>query len=488
MQYLINVDWFQIFAEKDADLIYSPKCFYAGKTKNDKGYINQYELVDGTEFHPLYQHSYAIKLRKFTLAHLFIEPRMSVLAPMSCSLKMSNRVLYASNWCWYLFDILQALHLTFKNITRVDVCADFTTFAKNLHPTEFIQRFLATKGTKKRPQYVRCGSNKYVTIGEKVQTEDGFTLQTEYLRFGTRNSGTCTYLYNKSKELRDKKSKPYIQQAWIDAGLIKDEEDQPDVYRLEFSITQKGTRIEDTSSDEERNEEMMRRRIYCELVNLPFCRSLALDDFSSAKYVEQIFWTYCNKFFKFRAPNKNKTKSTWPEVKLWDIQTTTPYKPRKLCRDLDCGVAERNATKVLQRVLYHFSDMPTGAEKALEKSVEFLTEIYNIKTMRSKFDFNTLFLERCASPLAFENFDAFVESGFLKPKQMAWLTKYIDEQVSARTEDFVRMNTDPVFLYSDLMDKIFPELKKERDQYIRDNDIWGTNESYYDGLPIFYDY
>lgn len=486
MQYLINVDWFQIFAIRNDAVLLEKGCFYAGKSRNDKGYVNQYLLDKSEEFHPLYSTSYAVKLRKFTLAHIFLHPRMSVLDPMAVSLKMSNRVLYASNWAWYLYDILEALSLTFKNITRVDVCCDFTHFINDLHPVTFIKRFLATESTEDSPMYVRDGSNKYFTIGEKVQMEDGFELLTEYLRFGTRNSGVCTYLYNKSKELRDKKSKPYIRKAWVDGGLIEDTEDAPDVYRLEFSITQKGTRIEDLSSREDIIQEQMRRRLYCKLVEIPFCRTLALEDFKSAEYVEAIFWTYQRKYFSFRAPNENKTKSTWPHVNLFGQQPIPPYVPRHMNQDLDCGVAERNAISTIRKTIAKFEGLPQEVEAALIKAVSFMNLIYRTKSQRAHFNFNDDFLQKAMNPSAFENFDAFVSSGLLQPKQVQWLEQFINTQVIMRATKIVEQNLDPYDLYSHMIDSLFPEIRKEMDSYLRDEEIFGSNTSYYDGLPIFY--
>ena len=45
-------------------------------------------------------------------------------------------------------------------------------------------------------------------------------------------SNVDTYLYNKTKEMQDKKYKPWIVEAWKRAGI----DTSKDVWRLEFSL------------------------------------------------------------------------------------------------------------------------------------------------------------------------------------------------------------------------------------------------------------
>jgi hypothetical protein len=65
-----------------------------------------------------------------------------------------------------------------------------------------------------------------------LQGQQSEVLHYDYLKFGSPTSNVSTYIYNKSKELREVKNKPYIIDTWKLNGM----NNNVDVYRLEFSV------------------------------------------------------------------------------------------------------------------------------------------------------------------------------------------------------------------------------------------------------------
>lgn len=147
-------------------------------------------------------------------------PRAAFLNSNLILVKVINEALYTENWQQLLMDFEKVYDLKFNNITRLDVCVDFINFNNELKPHLLIEGFL--KG-----DYIKSGKGKFSVIGNYNKA-----LDLNYLRFGEPSGDISAYLYNKSKELREVKTKPYITDLWKQLFDHKEEE----VWRLEFSL------------------------------------------------------------------------------------------------------------------------------------------------------------------------------------------------------------------------------------------------------------
>lgn len=407
MKYCISVDWFQYYCHKTSDTKIIHGQYFQGASKDKHNVLHTYYVGQCQEFHSLYRDAYTIyiddsiknftpskygqlfesfeqamqaedqevsKGKKLSMVHVYLNPKMSSIDKNSVSVKVANRLLYKEDWSWFLHDIIEALHLEIKNITRIDLCLDFQKFAyQDMTPSEFIHRYIQDQSVATTETYVREGSNIYCVYGKKkMQAVNGETEITdntevtvlsdfEYIRFGSRNSGVCTYLYNKSKELRDKKSKPWIKQRWDAAGL---DEANGDIFRLEFSISAKGMQLR--RADTKRGMRAPRAKQI---------RNLCRDDVETQRSLEQIFVGYLDKYFSFRLVGKQKYRKDMKRVNLFEFDITPTLLPCYYNRAVNVGRSERNAALALEKLRYTALDLTTDQQDILYKAQNLLQSI-----------------------------------------------------------------------------------------------------------------
>lgn len=174
-------------------------------------------------------------------AEVQADPHAGILNPRSVIVRFVNRVLYRPDF-WELANrFLSDNNFDFKGISRIDICADFNDFC-TMSPLALIEGFAAKKfrhvGRGVGALYFDHGLYKIesVTPGSKPIREYG--VHYTGLSFGTHTSDARVYLYDKSKELREVKDKPYIRDTWTRVGL-----DVRHVWRLEISIKAEGCKF-----------------------------------------------------------------------------------------------------------------------------------------------------------------------------------------------------------------------------------------------------
>lgn len=347
--FLYSVDWFQYYCHQESNPQHGQE--FHGLQPNRQGYISTYKIVAPHEFSPLYNQHFCVTLNGKPMAHCHYSPKMSALNTRSASIKVENSLLYTPDWCFYLHDILGALRWTILNITRVDICADFNTFHNGRSPEIFATDYLRT-ASKKHPTYLRVGKDKWHAVGTKFVSEN----RVDYLRWGTRESEVCTYLYNKSKELREKHMKPWIAREWKAAGL-----DVANVWRVEFSINAKGLALFDLKNN--------------------LFKPLFATDLDTQEAVESIFDIYSRKFFHFKlcqAGDKRK-KANLPDVKLFPDKQEPTLKHRSVCREISCGKTEKTLINKLTALLESDMFLRTDEYDCIGKTLDILTQIYSIK-------------------------------------------------------------------------------------------------------------
>lgn len=382
MNYVISVDWFQYYCKSGR--LFNPifGTYFTGKQPNAMNYVSQYYVDECPEHHSMFRKSCTIKLHKFPLVHIHYSPKPSTMAANSVAVKVTNRALYSKSWSFYLHDIIAALDLHICGITRVDLCCDLQHFHDGLLPNTFIQRYLNNGTSKKRCQYVRVGGNSFCVHGKKrLRYEDGVKKENivgtqnclDYIRWGSRQSGVCTYLYNKSQELLDKKSKPYIKKMWEDSGIIVNEE--LPVYRLEFSVSSKAINLRPVHSK--------RKHIG---LNPSLMRQLNKDDFATQANIEATFWMYANRYFRFRKVGKQKYRKDMPILQLWDVEVESFLKPSYFNTQCDTGVAERRAANTIQRLILNYPDLPSHYANSINTFSDCLTFTGFLKEKLEKFN------------------------------------------------------------------------------------------------------
>jgi len=153
------------------------------------------------------------------VAIITYKPHSDVFPADMALVKIDNWLLYQNYLKAYLKEFIHVFNIEFKNLSRVDICADFNTIAyRNLKPQSFIKSFLSGK-------YIKLRKSK-----GQVYFNNGEILDFQYLKFGSGRSRVCSYLYNKSKELDEVINKPHIRENWRKHKLIGE------VWRCEFRL------------------------------------------------------------------------------------------------------------------------------------------------------------------------------------------------------------------------------------------------------------
>lgn len=154
----------------------------------------------------------------------------------SCHVRLTNRSCYFPDAVGRLRRFLADYGYEFRRIFRIDLCMDFERFDLGDDPQKFIERYL-------RHKFAKINQCNRTTRG--ADRWDG--CEDNYISWGQPKSMVSTKLYNKSKELAEVHLKPYIVNAWMEAGLItnpvtlvkvrKDgSQYKPVIWRVEFSI------------------------------------------------------------------------------------------------------------------------------------------------------------------------------------------------------------------------------------------------------------
>lgn len=159
------------------------------------------------------------------------KPQSPILSDRLVSFKLENDLLYTEHWFLMLLTFIDDFNLQDVKISRVDLYRDFQyldTPGLPETPREFIQEIAAGKLKKK-------GGSKYSIYADD---EDGGAYAVTY---GSILSGRQLAIYNKTKELKEVKDKPYIRKTWADAGFDK----KFPVYRAEVRICKRGLELFD---------------------------------------------------------------------------------------------------------------------------------------------------------------------------------------------------------------------------------------------------
>ena len=219
----VNIDWLEVYVYEDnqrypCNADYFRRCgyFVTERLYGTRQYKEMFVIQD--------EHGEAfIEVRRNPYAG---ESEFSGLNERSSHIRFNNRYCYFENAVRIMADFLIRHDYELQRIYRIDVAYDFRAFDFGDDPERFIRRYVEKKFSKVNQTKV------------KVYGDDGWTnIKWESISWGSRTSMVGTKMYNKTKELEASGfNKPWIIQAWFEAGLIESFTDLPDVWRIEFSM------------------------------------------------------------------------------------------------------------------------------------------------------------------------------------------------------------------------------------------------------------
>ena len=319
--FAISVDWLQLYCRNlnPADILLSD--LYSGYYK--------FELQEKStrQFSQLW---YVYTENEDLYAELQTNPYSSIIDKQGCILKINNRELYKPNYINNLLLFMETHNIQHKCISRLDVCYDCNTFITGQKPRRLINSFLSKKILKNNQcAYTLQGSSKLIN-------------DYSYIRFGSRSSSVCSYMYDKTKELREVKDKPYIRELWRINGIDENQE----VWRIEISI----------------RADM--QNLIC-LENGDILR-LSPDAITTQIQVEDVFYTYAKQYFSFKINDGTKNKTRMKDLKLFNRLTEITRKPMRITTASDTTRSDKIFLNKIESVKVELRDYDDVLSKALE--------------------------------------------------------------------------------------------------------------------------
>lgn len=296
----INLDWLEIFAEEPIDEPHDAEYFrHKGYKVKERAYgTPQYRqmftlIADDVELFEIRRDPYSLKNEG------------GIFKPNACHIRLCNRTCYEESPIDHLRAFMVAHDYTYKSISRIDIALDFNTFDNGEDPANFITRYMRGKVAKVNQCRVSAHG-----------TDEWARRVFNSLKWGSPSSPVTTKLYNKTLELKQGEDKPYIRQAWEDAGL----DPAKDVWRVEFSLSAQMQTLQSLKSGE------------------MFKKSIVHYD-SRERLLKQFFILY-HKYFDFRLLKVNRKengklvyvrKYLCPRIDLFRYNNDLPFKP---CRNV----------------------------------------------------------------------------------------------------------------------------------------------------------
>lgn len=395
--YCIAVDWLQVFCHKTICIEVGS---YVGKS------LKTYVVEDTGNSSQVFSSVYRIKCGSLEVAILCMNPKSTVIDSRAVTLKLDNRVLYHQGYIERLYDIMYALRLEYKGITRLDLCYDCNT----LDGGESVPKLLydcVFSPCNQVGHTFRRGSRK-MTINCNRGQSTGAEITA--LRWGSRSSAVCVYAYNKSLEMLEQKIKPWIVDYWEKNGLVhkvysswdkltekqqksKVENGQTtgyietSVWRFEISIKAEGKDILNISTGD----------LFCLSPRFIECQSK----------VESLFWSYAEKYLCFYRSQGQRNPRDYPRyfpLSRREDESVTDM-PITINQFADTGKSEIAAANLLEKLATEYSDLGEQYSFAMVQCIEFLKRISGYKKDVSRCDDSSELLSRMVAEKRLSLFD-----------------------------------------------------------------------------------
>lgn len=302
-RHMISCDWLEVFCYRSVELIPRTYLSQSGKL---------YSLEDTCSSSKVFRNIYSIKLDGMEYGTLCLNPSSPIIKPNACTLKIHNRLLYCQNFIKILYDMLNAFFLEYKGITRIDLCLDCNKLADGTSVPQFLHDLLFSPVHTAGHVY-RKGSKKMCVDCSRTPTS-GCNITA--IRWGSRASNVCCYIYNKSLEMAEVKIKPWIVSAWEANGLKHSIYDKWN----KLSDKQKKNNIKNGTTSSYIEESVWRWEISIksegeDLLNMTDGELFRLSpSFLDAQdKIETLFWVYAKRMFCFRKSEGQTNTRCYPE-------------------------------------------------------------------------------------------------------------------------------------------------------------------------------
>lgn len=287
--YVISVDWLQLYC-------YCHGSFADTDNNNWRLRCKPYPTAQFLEAATFYVKENG---RWLPSLEILYNPRHDYMPAHACQVRVRNERLYTSRWLAELRLFQDTLQVEFRSISRIDLAADFNRFYCGLLPQRLIRGYIEQKILKIGINcgYLSFGSMGYVIPNGATAAPAGFKVGSPLFNGITwgQKGYVQTQLYDKSKEMRDVKTKPWIIDCWHRAGL-----DVNAVWRLEIRIQKKGLSLQHLDSGD--------------------LFGLGITDLSDADRIRELFMAFADKYARFVRRDYHIKKQQMKPIQLFAEQ------------------------------------------------------------------------------------------------------------------------------------------------------------------------
>ena len=349
---MISCDWLQVFGLcdeltkvlQDNQVIIAGDYYFRATTDNETYYISKRHMVT-----PIYQDMYYVYIAGEKVAEIGQCPRVPKMHPRSTSIRLDNKVLYHQGYIALLYDLMDAIKFKYKGITRIDLCYDCNWLHNHRNPRKFVRDILTVQAGKNGHIY-RKGSRRGNCHFDRSPVGETYFSS---ISWGSMQGDYTCKIYNKTQEMAEVKTKPWIEDAWKMAGLKSSMDDtwykteqsrrekmvkagrtiewiDDEVWRFEISIKSEGQDILDMSS------------------GLLF--RLSPKFVENQERLEFLFHVWAKKAFAFFICTGQKNYRHYPELKIFEYEKEITYKPLHMSNKVGTGRTERLVARKLQEL------------------------------------------------------------------------------------------------------------------------------------------
>ena len=347
-QLCINIDWFEVFCYEPADF---------GDPESFEKIGFKIAMRDfGTR---IYRQMFTVIAGGYPWIEVRRDPKSvasdgGILMDGACSIRLVNRTCYEPDAVKTLYSFLAGIGYHYRNkavcaISRVDICIDFREFNNKRKPEMFLKEYLGGK-------YAKINQTRLQAWGQDFFSDKYYHA----LKWGSPSSMVSTKVYDKTKEMAEEKTKPWIIDSWVHSGLLSSYSDASTIWRLEFSINSDCKFwIQDNNKFDEyyQNNDI---EVWCDTGNY-----------------FRIISGLVSHYFRFVEVQEGKSKYKCPMVKLFDFDNCERYLPRPLRNLMETGRGERAVINKIRKIMgsgmlsKHSCDILSEAEEIFQQIYAF---------------------------------------------------------------------------------------------------------------------
>lgn len=326
LTYAVSVDWLQVFCtdlnQSDLSSLYNGKTSYefSRTPHSSRHFAEIWNVVneDGD--------LYAVIQRK---------PFSSIISADGAIVQLCNRELYKSFYISEFICFLARHGFKYKSLSRLDVCFDSNVLHNGLKYPNLIKKLMTGDYLKNNQAKVKWNFSAIADVGKPMLCNS--------CSFGSPTSDITTKIYNKTLEMAEVKKKPYIIERWAYNNIDVNQ----DVWRMEISIKSKANKVVRLSTGE----------IF----------RLNPDILEMQQAVEDVFFSYADKYFDFRINDGTKNKTRMKKVQLYPPDRQRTIIPINITEESDSNRSDRIFLKKLHSLMRELKCVDVEVEEAMWK-------------------------------------------------------------------------------------------------------------------------